>query len=383
MEPLNDFTLSHNIDAALRNIFKHEIKENFLIKIYHRVLDTLKQDIFLYYPYNLSLENSIINHLNRWEYDICKMIVGLHKSNTIFDSDEEKGRKQNEEKYQQKLVNEVIENIKLRQYGSYFFRQNQIVAGDRFLYFHLPYDLFVICTRMNELLIKNADKKPPFYNHISKISNIGLSTLSLLENNFLDNAYPLCRTIIELYIETLVLSHNSKSQNIYKDFSQIEFEKTQCGIDYPKDFLDKFDNRKKKNENKKNMYLHFGWVDEIENYHKIVKKNPYSVAGLIKYLKFKYPEGNYDIYERFYKQCHSYSHANPIGVAYPLLSYFEVSIMLFLAINNTYKYLCDCLEIDTNINGINIYEKTERDYELIVSQFNKRNTENFKEYYKE
>lgn len=380
-ENIDNFNI--NCDIALRNIFKHEIKENFLIKIYHKVFHILGHEIINYYPLDWSLENSITGDSNGSVFDVCKIIVGLHKSNMIFIPKTERSKKQNSEEYCEKLVKEVIENIKLRKYGSSFFRKKQIIQGDRFLYFHLPYDLFVICTKMNELLVENANQNVPFYSHISKISNIGISALSLLEDNFLDNAYPLCRMIIELYIEMITLLNSPTARRCYANFSQIEFQKTQCGIDYPQEFLCLYESRKNKRENKKNKFLHFGWVDEIKDYHEKVKKNPYSIAGLIEYLKSKNEEDDFNIYEKFYKQCHSYSHANIMGVRYPLLSYFEISIMLYLTILKSYIFLCDTLKVNVEINGINIITKISKDYELLINQFNKKSTDNFESYYKQ
>ncbi len=389
MIPLDPFKynninqLNKDYDRALRNVFRNEIKGNFLIKIYHNVLDKISHELNKYYPINCSLESSIVGCADMFQYDICKMIVGLHKSNMIFVPETERIKKQDSIEYQNQLINEVLENIKLRHYGSSFFRQHQIIYGDRFLYFHLPYDLFVICIRMNQLLVDNQDKKIPFYHHISKIANIGLSALSLLEDNFLDNAYPLCRMILELYIEMMILLKCPKAQDCYGEFSQIEFRKTQSGIDYPKEFLDQYEKRTNQFENRMNMYLHFGWVDKIKGYHNIAKKNPYSIAGIIEYLKQTDKDEDYSIYERFYKMCHSYSHANMMGIKYQILPYFEISIMLYMAILNTYLILCNLLDMDSSIDGIDIKNKTIKDYELLVNQYNQRSTENFENYYKQ
>lgn len=37
-------------------------------------------------------------------------------------------------------------------------------------------------------------------------------------------------------------------------------------------------------------YIHFGWVDNIDSYHNVVKKSPYSVYGIINFLKDPYKE---------------------------------------------------------------------------------------------
>ena len=369
-----------NDDKALRNIFGKKIKESFLIDIKYKVLDLLSIDIGNYYKLKASIEDSISNSITNIDYDICNHIVGLHRSNMIFLSDDEKAKKQKSIEYKNQLANEVLNNIKLRSYGSSFFRNKPISEGDNFLYFHLPYDLFVICLRMNELL-SSYKKNELFYSFCSKISNNGIAALSLLEDNFLDNVYPICRSNIEFYLELLVLLDSKEAREQYINFSQIEVRKTCCNQDYPKEFLDSFDNRICKKEKMKS-YLHFGWLDNIDNYHKIVKHKPYSIYGIIDYLKSIYGDEQFESYNFFYKMCNTYAHGNTFRMAYPLAQYFEISLMLYSTILPMYKTLCENLEIDSSINGIDIVEKTEKDLKLLYSQYEKRSTENFKKYYK-
>ena len=368
-------------DKVLRDLFKGEIKGNFLIKIYHEVLNKLGIDeLKKYYSLILTMENSIVGNTSNPEFEICKYIVGLHKSNMIFVSDEEKMKKQNDIKYQNQLINEVIDHIKLNKYGASFFRKRQIFYGDRFLYFHVPYDLFVMCTRINEILIQESNKNINFYSFYAKISNVGLSALSLLEDNFLDNAYPICRNIIELYVEFIMLLSCPEAIEKYNFLSSVEFGKSSCGQEYPQKFLDLYENRINKKETKKTMFLHFGWVDDIPNYHKIVKNNPYSVNGLIAYLKSV--DQSFENYAIFYRRCHSYAHANVVGIKYPLFSYFEICIMLYMTIFNTFTLLCENLKIDSKINDIDIVSKVEKDFKLLESQYEKISAENFENYYK-
>ena len=114
-------------DRSLRELFKNEIKGSFLIRIYHNVLQKLGyNELLKYYPLTLTIENSIAGNTSNPEFEICKHIVGLHKSNMIFVSDEERIKKQNDNKYQGQLVDEVITHIKLNKYTASFFRKKQI-----------------------------------------------------------------------------------------------------------------------------------------------------------------------------------------------------------------------------------------------------------------
>ena len=90
MIPLNPFKyqnvkeIEKDQNLALRNLFKNEIKPNFLIKIYNKVKEKLGNNLIKYYNLTLTLENSLSGNIDNIEYDICKMIVGIHKSNMIF-----------------------------------------------------------------------------------------------------------------------------------------------------------------------------------------------------------------------------------------------------------------------------------------------------------
>lgn len=370
-----------NDDKALRNIFGKKIKENFLTEIKYKVLDLLSIDIGKYYNLNFSIEDSISNSKANIDYDICNHIVGLHRSNMVFLSDEEKTKKQKNLEYKNQLAREVLDNVKLRFYGSSFFRNKPIVDGDRFLYFHVPYDLFVICLKMNELLsIHNS--KELLYSFCSKISNNGIAALSLLEDNFLDNIYPICRSNIEFYLELLILLDSKEAREQYIEFSMIEIRKTGSGQEYPAEFLDLFNKRIFKKEKMSN-FLHFGWLDKIKDYHKKVKNRPYSLYGIIDYLKATYGDDQFKSFDFFYRMCNSYAHGSSFRLAYPLVQYFEISIMLFSTIVPTFKLLCNELNIDPIINDINIISKIEKDFELLYSQYEMKSTEKLREYYKD
>lgn len=59
---------------------------------------------------------------------------------------------------------------------------------------------------------------------ITTIVNKGLAALSLLEDNFLDNAYPICRGIIELYVQFLLLVNKPEAISTYDKFAKYDLE---------------------------------------------------------------------------------------------------------------------------------------------------------------
>lgn len=60
-----------------------------------------------------------------------------------------------------------------------------------------------------------------------------------------------------------------------------------CHQKYPKEFKGLFEKRVCQDSKAMVDYLHFGWLDFIDEYHKIVKKFPYSIYGIITFLKAK------------------------------------------------------------------------------------------------
>lgn len=112
------------------------------------------------------------------------------------------------------------------------------------------------------------------------------SALSLMEENLLGTAYPLCRGAIEMYFKLLILASRTEFCSQYEKFRMFEVEYSCCQT-YPKEFNGLFKRRICQNSKAKADFLHFGWVDYIDEYHKVVNKSPYSVYGIITFLKEK------------------------------------------------------------------------------------------------
>lgn len=259
------------------------------------------------------------------------------------------------------------------------------MAGESFIYFPLPYDLFAISIRINNILSQKKSQDNllrPLYVHIS---NKSLAALSMLEDNFLDSAYPICRGAMELYVKMLLLLNEPQVIDDFFKFSEYELRQSCCEQTYLEECNDLFNNRARTSEHNKVEYLHFGWVDNIANYHKIVKKKPYTINGVITYLRSKYEDADkqfFDHIEILYKMCHGYTHGNINISKYPILHYFEISIMLYYILSHTYKIVCEQYDEPTKIDDVEIIVKIERDFEQVGNQYSQRSTINFENYYK-
>ena len=364
-------------NEALKRVFKGRIKGYFLIDIKDQVMMDLGLDNFTkYYDFRWSEERMITGIGEAAEYDICRMIVGIHKAHSIFLSDDEIRKNEKSRRYKQQLVSETIEKIKLRFYGSIYFRKNTLFSEEEFLYYPLPYELFAMSSKMSEMLMDGHDIHC-WQLYYGVIYN-GLSALSLLEGNLLGTAYPLCRGAIEMYFKLLILNTQTEFYDCYEKFRTFEVEYS-CRQTYPEEFNALFEKRVCQNLKVKADYLHFGWVDFIDGYHKTVKKFPYSINGIITFLKDKNEDRGLELGQlgEFYKLCHAYTHGSIQTAKYPLLHYFEISIMLYYVIRDTFLLMCKEKGVVALVDGNDVISMIDRDFEVLHEQYKIRSTEMF------
>ncbi len=381
---INQFKPLSLCDAAKENnktfkkLFKGKINGSFLIKIKSEVVSALGNDLLNYYPLDFSKESALTGNTDAAEYDICKLITGTHRHYSIFLSDEDIRDLEDSSEYAELLTNEVIEKIKLRRYASCFFRKQPLIQGDEFLYFPLPYELFCICLRALELMENTTEKD--FRLEWDIIKN-ALSALTLIENNLLTNAYPICRGMVEIYLKTLLFKKYPDVRPFYEKFREYEILHACCNQQYPEEFEKLYKKRKATKCKKKIEYLHYGWFDYIPDYT-ITSPKAYTPKNMLKHLiplveqeeKTKLKK-----IERLFKMCHGYAHGNVTFVKYPLLQYFEISTMLYFVVTDIFDDICGFTgkqELDLNLS-----EYAKRDFRIVNRQYNNRTTENFENYY--
>lgn len=381
---MNDLAIPQNIDPIklgrevqketdkiLKNLFKDKVNGGFLIKIKTMIFEKMNLNLLNYYQLNCNGTQIVTGRDETIEYDICRIIIGVHKHNSIFLTKEEIRNNEKDNNYQQKIVDEVIEKIKFRQYGSKFFRRNQLLLGDEFLYFPVPYELFVMSVKSSALI---SEKPNPLFVHYKDIICNALSALTLLENNLLSNAYPLCRTMIELYLKACIIQKHPEINDAYLKFCKFEIEQSCCSQEYPEEFEKLYLKHRLPTKSKVN-YLHFGWLDRISEYH-----NEYSIYGILNYLFDNTDNEKYQL-ERLYKMCHGYTHGSVSYVKYPLLQYFEISMMLYYVISDVFKTIYNELKIEMSVEDKVLLDMLNRDFKILDKQYNDKSTENFEKYY--
>lgn len=129
--------------------------------------------------------------------------------------------------------------------------------------------------------------------------------------------------------------------------------------------------------------MHYGWLDSIIDYDSTAN-NRYSIYGIFDYLMRESDDAQSDSLneiKRLYKMCHGYTHGSTIHVKYPLLQYFEISMMIYYVVRNVFTEICNISNIDISDNEPSLAEIVDRDFAILKEQYRIRSTENFDLYY--
>lgn len=127
-------SIEKKYNKSLCRLFADRIKCNFLLQMKDYVCELLGNDLQKYFNFDFSDGKMITGTYDTIDYEICCYIVGIHCSNLVFLSDEERVAKENDCKYREQLGKDVIDNIKMREYAGVYFRKYPIVEGEHFIY---------------------------------------------------------------------------------------------------------------------------------------------------------------------------------------------------------------------------------------------------------
>lgn len=367
-------------DKAFKELFKGEIRGSFLIDVKSKVLQSIAPFMLQLFDLGISEERIATGLManGSCDFEICKVIIGIHHANCVFLTPEEINEKIKDPDYKEQVIRQAVYHVCLRPYAAAFFRAKTLVIGERFNFYPVPYMTFAMCTRMNEIFrTKGAVNESSAL--ISVIMNKSIAALSLVENGHFDTAYMPCRAVIELYVKLLLLRKHPHLFAEADKFAYFDLQKTNCSREYSDEFNQLFAKRKNQSCRNKVDYMHFGFVDAIEDYHDIVRAFPYSTGGVFTYLKAFCDEEESNVLEfleTMYKACHGYTHANVIMAKYPLLHYFEISMILGMIIPSVYKITCDESGCDQDLYQ-EMMEYYQKDFALLTEQYLNRTTENF------
>lgn len=366
----------------LKKFFNNSgIKTNFIIEILRTIEKEHAMDYFKWFDLPNDNDKMVTMNFDNPEYEICRHIIGVYKSITLFKPIEERKKLEDNQTFKKQLINEVIFRLNLNKYSKGVFRKKQLFCGDSFIDFSVPYYVFTICA----YLLSKLDKDN-IYNglRLSIIQN-AFAILDLLENNIIDQAYPLGRSIIENYIKCLCLMGNQDALKMRDYLVDEEIRHNVCKNDFSREFETLY-NTRKGNTNNKLHFLHYGFVDKIPDYYETIQndKTPYSITSMINYLKNVMPWSKKDEIEnleRYYYMCHTYVHGNCSNI-YPVNGYLELSEILYIIVVDIFKVVSNELKIDNSIDGLNIMIYIESAFNRLQEQIEKRSTELFVQYYR-
>ncbi|MBQ7579105.1 MAG: hypothetical protein IJT25_01045 [Clostridia bacterium] len=354
-------------NQILKEEFSRFISGSDLIRIKSKILELLDADLLKFYPSPKNLYATVCNMAEDVDYDICQHILGVHNFMSYGKTLEEKNALLKNASYENKLIEEVLLNIKLREFGSANFKNKNFFKEENLNYRTLTYDVYVFC----QLLLKNIEQteQEAIKLFASKIFSNCLSMLSLIEVGDIDNAYGLLRNCLETYIELSVFCEIKNAPEVFSEFyslHKIELDKNYLGKEYPDLFLKKFAARKlKQNEDKEYDYVHYGWVDKIADYYEVLfdHHHPYSSKGLIYYLQNKNRSSNIYALKDWYNKCSGFVHSSIIKRgAKPELMALNLTNALAFVVLNTFEKARNVLKINPIINGIDVYKKLSADY---------------------
>lgn len=380
-ELAEDFRRERN--KWLKKYFSNSgVKINFVIAIL-RTIDK-EQGINYFKWFKLPFD---VDKMVTWDYDnpdyiICKHIIGAYKSFTLFKLMEERKELENSDCFKRTLIEEVVFRLNISMYSKDMFRKKQLLDGDSFIYFSIPYYMFTICV----YLLTKIDQKSMYAGLRLNILQSAFAILDLMENNIIDTAYPICRGLIETYVKYLCLIGKFDALKMRDELVDEEISHNVCGNDYSKNFEKMFDSKQGFTNNKLH-FLHYGFVDKINDYYKVVDKNnsPYSITSMFRYLKETVQWGKkeeVEALERYYYICHTYVHGNCFN-KYLLNGYFELSDILYMIIIDIFKSVCNELKEGYTIEGMDVMKHVELAYKQLEYQKENKSTELLDEYYKE
>lgn len=382
-DPIRKYKTERNLQ--LKKLFQDQIHGNFLIKIFYKLLDKVPGfSDMVWQTFTVVPDNSFLQSTNMEvpDFEICKYIVGAHKSNTLFKTNKEINNLEENSDYINQLMNDIVCNIKLREYSGAFYRSKQIISGDRFGFFNLIVDFFTI-TIYALLNIKNnaLDLSDNLY---SSLFNRSLAVLSLIDDNLIDDAYPSCRGMIEIYFKLLVLKCCPNIKSTFEKFINYGINNNICLQGWGKEFKKEFSNRKFKCCKSMRDYIQYGWVDMITDYDFSGKTYPYVLSSVGNYLQIKFPHISNDIKRLvdMYKFCNNYSHGNLARCCYQINDYFNSTFILANILPYAFELFCSSHCLNPIINDIDILDKIKHDIRIFYEAYAKRTTENFEMYYR-
>ena len=332
METLQE--VDKRIYLEIKKYYCNKIKISFLNNIYRTIKSQtcLFEDLFKYY--GDAVGNLFYNSHLIISFDICNHIVGVHNYNTILLDEYKRAQLQNDNIYKEKLIKQVLMQIKMRDYGSMFFENKKILGVENFLFYPPIYYLFylsnIITKEYADYYDSLTNKKIKLYDKvlISVVRRIR-SVFYVIDSDILESAYAIVRGVVELYATYIICKYGTVNEMMFDIFlnAKIDYD---CHEEFDADFLAMY-------QEKKNVeihsYLNYGWIDGVEEALYLKKDNIYKFSSLTEivnslYKKHKKEKSNFGtMLMKYYNKCHIYTHGSTINLKYQIINIMDLCEM--------------------------------------------------------
>lgn len=382
--------------AAKKEMFKDKIKISFLFKVLNHIkkISNNYLNILQFYPGMFS-----IDVLTRYfgnedpELDLCHHIVGVHTFNMLLTEEHERGAKQQSQKYIEEVANTVLEQVKVRQYGSMMFRRKKVFGNEDFFYYPPVYNLHVLLVYLitisnkihntNKTIVDGDVKRNTLNYYLANILGKARAVLSVIDYDALDSGYPILRNTIEMYLTYLAFNYSNADIVEYKKFNnyKVQFDaKFELPEEFEKEYL------KNGKDVNKIAYLNYGWLDSIFEFEYLGIKKSYNFSDVVKLVnqliykdrKIKNYASNLEVY---YKKCHYHSHANLYGFKYPIIYIMDLckglgEVLVGIA------YEINKIEKVNLFNGVDVVKAARLSVDRLHKIREELTTEQLEKYYK-
>ena len=381
---------------ALKTVFKDKIKVSFMFKVLKQIqkITNYYNDILKYYPGFFRIDPiSTLMSTENVELDLCCHIVGIHTFNMLLTEEHERGTKQQSQKYIEEVANTVLEQVKVRQYGSMLFRKRKIFGNEDFLYYPTVYNLHVLLVYLITISnkIHNTDKtivdgdvkRNTLNYYLANILGKSRAVLSVIDYDALDSGYPILRNIIEMYLTYLAFNYSNADIVEYMKFNdyKVHFDaEFKLPEEFEKEYL------KNGKDVNKIAYLNYGWLDSIFEFEYLGIKKSYNFSDVVKLVnqliykdrKIKNYAFNLEVY---YKKCHYHSHANLYGFRFPIIYIMDLckglgEVLLGIA------YEINKIEKVDLFNGVDLVKAARLSVDRLHKIREELTTEKLERYYK-
>ncbi len=341
----NPAVYKRELYRAFKRIFSGAIKESFLIDMVNKVENDPRYGIIFLGtndPNKLLSLDSVATGNGFNSAGTCKMIVMCHYANTVLLNDYERGKRQENKLYKEKLTDDVMKMFRIEKLATPDFSNSSLESYLPIIFYTAAlnnylgnkYDEFV-----NQKVVLNTKYNYDFnYRTIYKLIMKIKSCINLADIRATDELMVIYRTLIELFMTFAALwDQNDAVINSFYEFDQAAFDNNYNGTipEHIKLMAKDLGVNKVK-------FVNYGWIKNLPEFKTLSNKSrAFSMGGLAKILDTKCgyfcQDFGSELY-KFYKACNPQTHGTML-----VMNYFQLELHIFQNIAVMLKFICEVM----------------------------------------